>query len=171
MPKKEIIIMRVDSETKGRLEQAARSRGLTLSSFLLRAGARAARTPGPGTAVAGDSAPGRGRVRRPAGGACPTYFRALCHEARRGGDQGYAAAGCELTRHLCQLIDDDDPDEMEARLAELRTMLNDRDESNVIDWFQRELPRCMALVPRRRHRTFLQGVYRMYEANDEILTP
>jgi hypothetical protein len=28
----------------------------------------------------------------------------------------------------------------------------------------------MALVPKRRHRTFVQGVYWMFEKDDEILT-
>ena len=171
MPKKEIIIMRVDSETKGRLEQAARSRGLTLSSFLLRAGERAARAPGPGTAGARDSAPGRGRVRRPAGGAFPTFFRALCQEARRGGDEGYAAAGHELTRHLRGLVDGDSAAEVDAKVSELAKRIRRRDDPGVTDWFERELPRCMALVPGRRRRTFLRGVYRMLDEDDEVLAP
>jgi hypothetical protein len=169
MPKDEIIIIRIDGETKGRLEQAARSRGLTLSSFLLRAGERAARAPGPGTAGAGDSAPGRGRVRKSAGGACPTFFRALCQEARRGGDQGYAAAGHELTRNLTRLVDGDTPDEVARKMAELVGRIRTRDDPGVIDWFSRELPRCMALVPRRRRSTFLRGVYRMVDEDDQVL--
>jgi hypothetical protein len=113
---------------------------------------------------------GRGG-RKSASGACPTYFRALCFEARRGGDEGYAAAGHQLTGHLTELVDGDSPGEVAAKLVELAGRIRRRDDPRVIEWFERELPRCTALVPRRRRRTFLQGVYRMVDEDDKGLAP
>jgi hypothetical protein len=37
------------------------------------------------------------------------------------------------------------------------------DDEGVLAWFDRELPRCMALMPRRRRPQFLKGVYAMFE--------
>jgi hypothetical protein len=34
------------------------------------------------------------------------------------------------------------------------------DDGAVLAWFDRWVPRCMTLVPRRRRQIFLQGVYR-----------
>jgi hypothetical protein len=40
----------------------------------------------------------------------------------------------------------------------------------VIAWFKRELPRCMALVPGRRHTAFLRGVYQYAVEEENNLT-
>lgn len=118
-----------------------------------------------------------------ASGACPGFFRALCREAAQGGADSYARAGYELARHLGDVIDDN----VQGKLLELSNVIDRRDErgwirsldrflesddaSFVINWFRRELPRCMALVPARRHRAFLKGVYEyaMDEENDITL--
>ena len=56
MAKSEIIVIRVDAETKRRFEEAADGLGLTLTSFLLRAAeAAAAVAAGPATAGASRS--------------------------------------------------------------------------------------------------------------------
>jgi hypothetical protein len=166
--KKNVIIFRVEAEAKSRLEQAARIKGLTLTTFVLRAAEREAKAI---ESRAVGRAPGSARRggRSPAGGAFPTYFRALCEEARRGGDEGYAAAGHELTRHLPELVDGDSPAKVEAKLAELKELIRGRDDPNVIAWFKRVLPRCIDLVPIRRHRTFLRGVYSMYDKDVSVL--
>ena len=38
-------------------------------------------------------------------------------------------------------------------------------------WFDRELPRCMELIPRRRRASFLAGVYTEVEEDDGVLMP
>jgi hypothetical protein len=108
----------------------------------------------------------------------PSFFRGLCLQAATGGSQIYARAAYELTRHLGELIDHD----ADSKLKELsdaisrpavNSLMRSRplflasdDAQFVLDWFKRELPRCMALVPARRHRTFLEGVYQ-YVIEDE----
>jgi hypothetical protein len=94
-------------------------------------------------------------------GACPSYFLAGCHEAARGGADGYAAAGHELMRHVGREINDGG--DLEAKLDELRDLVGAGNDAGVLAWFDREVPRCMALVPRRRRHQFLKGAYAMFE--------
>lgn len=99
----------------------------------------------------------------------PAFFRGLCNEARSGGRGGYKAAGHELARHVSNLVEGDDP---AAKLDELASLLfpctaDDplriayvrRDHDALWAWFKRDFPRCMDLVPTRRRRKFLEGIY------------
>ena len=92
----------------------------------------------------------------------PTYFRACCHEASRGGDIGYDHPGRELMRHA----EGEEPytadhDDWLDRCNSLYELIRQRDDRAVLQWFVDHFPRCMALVPRRRRQTFLRGVYSM----------
>jgi hypothetical protein len=94
-------------------------------------------------------------------GACPTFFLARCREASRGGTDGYEWAAYSLIRAIGSLIPYDlEEDEWFARLDELSSLIEAKDDETVLAWFERWLPRCMALVPRRRRTLFLKGVYR-----------
>jgi hypothetical protein len=158
--KSEVIIIRVDSETKRRIEQAAESQGLTITSFVLRAAEKAA------AAAAKTRAAPAARSRRPkrtakgnVSQACPTYFRATCFEASRGGAAGYRWAGRKLMGTVDYVLAWDTDQERAAKLEELADLAGASDDDGVLGWFDRELPRCMALIPRRRRRLFLAGVY------------
>jgi hypothetical protein len=154
-------MLRVDPETKARLEEAARRQGLSLTSFLLQAAEHAA----------GRVKPMSTGVMKPRGrGACPTFFVAQCHEARRGGGLGYRDAGWTLLRSIAGLCDYHvEEEEWARRLDELAALLDAGDEGGVWEWLQREVPRCMALVPARRRGQFLAGVFQAYEEDDGIL--
>ena len=95
-------------------------------------------------------------------GVCPTFFRALCWEATQGGTHSYATAGYHLAGHTSGLLELSD-EEPETKLADLRQALTDSDESAIITWYKRELPRCMALVPARRRAGFAAGVQACWE--------
>ena len=95
-------------------------------------------------------------------GVCPTFFRALCMEATQGGRHSYATAGYHLAGHTTGLLELSD-EEPETKLADLYQALTDSDESAIIDWYKRELPRCMAFVPVRRSSTFAKGVQACWE--------
>ncbi len=124
-------------------------------------------------------------------GACPRHFRATCREAaRQATDVTYESAGFSLAGWaaglLSQVLDDDDAVRRLTVLSDLihrpgpplgggymmvRSLggfLRSDDAGAVIAWFRRELPRCMALVPRARYGIFLRGVYRyaVEEEND-----
>jgi hypothetical protein len=159
--KSEFIIVRVDADTKGRIEAAARRQGLSLSTFVLRAAeGAAARKP----TQAGSLKP-RGRA------GSPTFFVALCAEARQGGESSYYDAGHELMLHVAELrachLSEEEWGCRLDRLAEL--LQGEQDEEGVWQWFQQELPRCMVLVPTRRRDQFLKGVYAMWEEDPGVL--
>jgi len=168
MAKGKLITVRADAATKHRLEEAADRSGMTLSSFLLGAGEAAAAAAAKRQARACEAArptPGR------ASGACPRFFKAICSEVRRGGGPGYAWAGRKLLRAAAGLIAWDTAEELRLKYTELENAILARDDAGVLGWFDRELPRCMALIPRRRRASFLAGVYREVEEDDGVLMP
>jgi hypothetical protein len=95
-------------------------------------------------------------------GACPTYWRATCHAASMDHRDGYEPAGYVLARDAGRLLWEDlDRDDAVGRLETLRGLFWPvPDGDAVLAWFDRELPRCMALVPAPRRRQFLKGVCR-----------
>jgi hypothetical protein len=165
MTKRDFIMLRVDEETKREIEAAAKARGQSLTTFVLDAAKSAARKDPKkmtATATAGGQHTG-----------VPTYFRASCAEASRGGASGYDAAAW----HLCIHLDNEQPydlstDEWADRIRELDQMLSkrfSRDEEAIIGWFERHYPKCMELVPARRRETFLRGVYQAWEEGRILL--
>jgi hypothetical protein len=168
MAKDQLIIIRVDAETKRRFEEAAEGLGLSLTSFLLRAAEAAAGAAAKRQAKA--SAAARPAPRKTSG-ALPTFFRAVCLEASRGGGLGYDWAGRKLLRAAAELIAWDTTEELQHKYMELESLIWARDDGGVLGWFDRELPRCMGLIPRRRRASFLNGVYQEVEEDDGVLTP
>jgi hypothetical protein len=91
-----------------------------------------------------------------------------CLEASQGGRNTHADAGYSLAMHLGSLGPFDIEEEEWHRLLDELSDSIDRanetgdssDDDVVIAWFERWVPRCMALVPRRRWPMFLKGVYR-----------
>jgi hypothetical protein len=162
MAKSSLIIVRVDPQLKQRFEAAARRRGQSLSTFMLKAAEDAA-----GKVEAMNPA----ALLKPKGkSACPSFFLALCLEAKQGGENGYYAAGHELTRHVSRLVDFDNDEEAEKHLDELYGLIEAGEDDAVIGWFEKWLPRCMKLVPRRRRGSFLRGVYDMIDEEPDVFS-
>jgi hypothetical protein len=147
--KDELIIVRIDSATKQRFIDAAQSRGQSLTTFLLSAAEEAVRKEKKMPVI-----------QKPRGkGPCPTWFLATCHEAGRGGANTYAWAGHKLLGSIAsEMSYEYDDEEWNAKLDELEALLDANDDHGVLAWFDRELPRCMKLVPRRRRQQFLKGL-------------
>jgi hypothetical protein len=95
--------------------------------------------------------------------AIPTFFRALCYDARRGGSASYSGAGHELYRHAEGLLYGGDWEEQHTERQRLDDLVEAGDDAAVIRWFELHFPNCMKLVPRRRRQAFLTGVYRFAE--------
>jgi len=93
-------------------------------------------------------------------GPCPAFFRGNVMEARRH-REGYALAGYHLAIHARELVPLNAPESAVEDLA-CAVVANDPGEQLWL-WLQRTLPRCMALVPARRKRTFLKGVLEAIE--------
>ena len=160
--KSELICFRVKPEMKQRIEAAALRKGQSVTTFLLQTVERAVgrvEKMGPAKSVSHQGV--------------PTFFRALCAEARRGGEWGYSRAGHELARHLgSELPYDLEPEEWQEELNELAALLQpdnpeDREREAVLAWFREHYPKCVELVPPRGRRKFVEGVYRA--ADDGII--
>jgi hypothetical protein len=156
MAKTELIIIRVDAEAKRGFEEAAKVSGVTLTTFLLKAAAAAAVVAKRKQAKARLAPP---PAPRKTSGACPAFFKMTCAEARRGGGHGYDWAGRKLIGCAASLIAADTTEELFEKFEELKGLIRDSNDDGVLDWFDRELPRCMELIPRRRRASFLAGVY------------
>lgn len=150
MVKQVMITIRVDRDTKSRIEAAASVKGQSMTTFIVEAAERAAR-----------------KARPPKGqfGGVPSYFRGCCMEATQGGTMGYFSPAWHLTIHLdTSMPYDMDEDDWADELAQLREHSRERNDDCVWQWFHEHYPKCMALVPKRRKEQFLKGVY---EAIDE----
>jgi hypothetical protein len=101
----------------------------------------------------------RRRVPRKTSGACPAFFKMTCAEARRGGGHGYVWAGRKLLGCAAGLIAADTDEDLTEIYEELTGLIRAHNDDGVLDWFDRQLPRCMELIPRRRRASFLAGVY------------
>lgn len=184
--KDQTIIMRVDAETKQRIEAAARDVGLSVTSFITKAATDAASQPArvkPPQYEAGESF------------RFPHEFAQDCREAHRGGAFGYDRAGTRLASSAITAVERDraearfwaeagqklggarkpkkTDDEIEADapnkpeyakwekdLKALRKAFVARDDDAVLDWFDVHYRSAMDLVPARRRNQFLVGVYR-----------
>jgi hypothetical protein len=150
MPKDATIIVRADEAIKARLKAAARSKGRSLSAFVIEAAIAAA-------------AKEESRVSNSTTGfrGVPRFFRALCAEATNGGASGYRSAGYEIMRHVMDLIEGDDW--AGGRLDELAQYARQGDDDAIIAWFQAEFPQCVALIPERRLDQFVGGVREAFD--------
>lgn len=98
----------------------------------------------------------------------PTFFRGNCMEARAGHDVSgnlmtYANAGWHLANSTVRLVEGDNVEEVEAKLKELREHLAAENRTGVLDWYKREFPGCVALVPPRRRRALLDGIFGAFQ--------
>jgi hypothetical protein len=109
-------------------------------------------------------------VAKPKGyGACPTHFVASCRTAAAGGTQGYDSVGQQMATHIAGLSPDDiEDEEWDRHLDVLVDHIDRGDDRAILDWLDRFVPRCMALVPRRRRESFLKGIYQFVEDGGDI---
>lgn len=97
---------------------------------------------------------------RTGSGACPTFFRALCRNATDGTTGEYQNVGYSFIGAVASMLAEDGEDQADAKLGQLSDLVWARDDDGTLAWFDREFPRCMALIPTRRRHQFLAGVYK-----------
>jgi hypothetical protein len=161
------VCFRASPQEKARFEAAAERSGQSLTTFLREAALRASARAEAARAVVDRAHKG-----------VPTFFRASCWEASRGGEWGYRGPGYTLARHLAAqapsaMNEDEWARELEALGAILDGFfpagfdtIDDPDElaedeevsAPILRWFDQHYPKCMKLVPRRRRRQFVAGV-------------
>ena len=94
----------------------------------------------------------------------PTFFRAACDEAKRGGSWGYSKPGYHLAIHLdSQVPFDVERNEWRELGEQLVSRLADENLDAAYDWFCEHFPTAMRLVPARRSHQFTKGVVEAYE--------
>ena len=155
MSKGEFLIIRADRAFKERLEQTAKGRGLSMTTFVVETLEKEMRR--------------AGAARPPARtfGGVPSFFLATCQTASQGGTRGYDGAGWNLGIHVAEMLEpQEERSVVQGKLRELRRLLTDQDDDGVLAWFDREFPKCMALIPRRKRMQFLVGVYGAHEDRD-----
>jgi hypothetical protein len=92
------------------------------------------------------------------------YFAFRCAEASCGGDTGYDDPAWHLAIHIYHEHPlDISWAEWKAEVIRVNDLCRIRDDDGVWKWFRYHYPRCMALVPSRRKRQFLTGIYRAYD--------
>lgn len=157
MAKGEVILVRVEEETKRRIAEAANRLGQSVTTFVTNAAEREAKR------VESQERPVKGKH-----GGVPGFFRACCWEATRGGCSGYQNAAYQLARHLYhQSPHDIEEDEWAAEVEKLFPLLDREDVDAVWGWFHLHYPKCMKLVPARRKEQFVAGVLNAYR-DEEI---
>lgn len=160
MGKSSSLIVRLEDEWKHRIAAAAQREGKSVTAFVLNAAMHAVeRTEA--------TQPKRAKKTKPAArGPCPMFFRASCATAKSGGASNYATVGSSLTGALASEVPYDlELEEWEARLRELEALVQSNRYrrtpafyKEVAAWFVKNLPRCMELIPTRRHESFARGV-------------
>jgi len=157
MSKEANITLRLDSDTRQRIAEAARRTGGTLVSFILEAAMHQVNK-------VEAALPKQNSVP-----SCPTFFRALCETVQSGGNMmGYNRAARELTKHLMDLQPHDlDEVEWSRRLRQFNHLMEGdlragAGPDQILAWFDANLPRGMKLVPEGRRKAFvvLAGCHR-----------
>jgi hypothetical protein len=140
------IVIRVSAEDKANLEDAAKARSQSITSFLVEAGKKeAAKKP---------------RVSSAGFRGIPTNIKAGLYEAQHGGTNGYFWVGKRLAAQLESLVPYDmDFDQWDRYIDDLHGMVSRGDDPETWAWLKRFFPRVMQLVPSRRKEQFLKGLY------------
>lgn len=99
----------------------------------------------------------------------PSWFRATCHEASRGGRSGYSYAGRQLGRHVSHEIPYSIEDaEWDSEVEILRGHCARRNVAQINAWLLEHYPRMMDAVPRRRRGVFAAGVLDAYHETEGL---
>lgn len=153
-----MLTIRLETQLKERLEQAARSRGQSLSAFVLEAAtARASRT------QSGEA--GTGGLHARVHGGVPSFFRALCDTAAAGGGHNYESVGFRFAGAIDQLSPDDE-DDWHTHTRALGPLCADDNVDGIVEWFAETFPDAIRLVPARRRESFARGVIRRWREYD-----
>ena len=102
--------------------------------------------------------------------ACPRFFQKCCRTAatNRRSDRGWELAGYCLGGSLEGLIaEGTNPDYLFGKFERLETLYTGSD-SDLLAWFDYELPKCMELVPPEAREAFARGIRRQVHEEGTI---
>ena len=88
---------------------------------------------------------------------CPSFFRACVRTASKPGGGGYNGAAYQLAGAAQHLVEGD----LEESVLDEFLVITEAEV--LLAWLDKSLPRCMALIPRRRRGSFTAGLERWLE--------
>lgn len=100
--------------------------------------------------------------------AVPTCIRGLVLAAYRQYEGcNYRDVGLGVARRTRALLEAGDcpGEDVDSRLEDLRRLLDQEDTAAVLAWYRREFPECMSLIPAKRRKKFVEGVFNAYEGD------
>jgi hypothetical protein len=98
----------------------------------------------------------------------PNYFIECCRAVKRRMIRaGYRHAGRALAGHLsAERPGDISHDAWQEALQQLWRLVGQADHLTVLAWLDRYFPACMALIPQRRRKAVLRGIYDVIRDTD-----
>jgi hypothetical protein len=156
--KTEALILRIGAAEKQQIADAAHARGESITTLVTRAALKEAKKILTKT--------GGKKMEQVVGrhGGVPSFFRAGCWEASRGGTNTYADAAWHLASAVSNEIPYDiENDDWSTEVDKLLEACAQESEDDIWGWFSLHYPKCMKLIPVRRRDQFVKGVLKAYE--------
>lgn len=90
----------------------------------------------------------------------PAFFRKMQSEIsrRKRTRMSYVSLGRELAPRIPYLVEGRSPAERDSKLNELKIILRDGTNRDLVAWLKDEFPTCLSLVPDRSRTKFAKGV-------------
>ncbi len=156
--KEEIVIVRMATEDKKQIADAAKKRGESITNFITNTVLKEAKK-----VQVIKEASMENTVTRPTHGGIPTFFKALCMTASEGGAHNYRYVGYSFGAATEGEIPwDADYDEWWKMLDEVRKYIKNEDRKNIWQWYKNVYPNAMKLLPARRKDSFIDGILEAY---------
>jgi hypothetical protein len=157
-PKDAVLTIRVEEDVKTKLQEAAKWRDQSLTTFIVEASLKAAEKALESEKVWASL--GVKGTRKPS-----AHFRKLCEEASQGGSWG-SEKGWHLVGYKMACSTQDKPlyGAIDVkRLIELKNALARKDRDAVWAWYLDEFPVHMFSVPSKRKDRYLDGVFQAWD--------
>ncbi len=93
----------------------------------------------------------------------PIHFRGGIADVQQRTGTTYADIGWHFGLHMRELVEPFGYAAAERKLDRLEAYINAGNFDKALKWFDKEFPRCMALVPKRRRMSFIKGIDLAFE--------
>jgi len=154
------LIIRMAIEDKEKVTIAAAKQGLSITEFVTSATLNKAKA----VLLKQKNIMENNDIRRPTHGGIPTYFRALCYTASKGGEQGYNWVGFSFSQDTeSEVPSDADSEQWREMLGQIQKYIEYRDEENIWLWYKKTYPKALALIPAKRRKSFVRGILKAYD--------
>lgn len=89
----------------------------------------------------------------------PSWFRAACRSASRGGRYGYFGVGRSFAESIGQLVPLNlEFDQWGDEVEQFAALFDAEDETAIWHWFEQRFPKLAARIPPQRRESFIDGM-------------